>query len=176
MLGGILAFLSGRGSFCAHGRKVVRAGGAWEGGGEGRAGRRKGVWIGAQVQQFGVSDVLTNDPGTEKRKSKEKMNWITALAWMHLIFAVESNGLMGCGAGWPARGGQSTEEMGGARDGQFSGWGTIFGLLWDGGFGAWKGSAHNLLYLWTLIMFHAKTRLVAWEFTWIQGKAKWDKQ
>lgn len=52
---------------------MIRARGAWEGGGGG-AGRGRGVSVATQVQQFGVSDGFTNDPGTEQRKPKEKMN------------------------------------------------------------------------------------------------------
>lgn len=57
-----------------HGKKAVGAQGAWEDGGEGGLARGRSVSLAAQVQQFGVSDGLTNDPGTEQRKPKEKMN------------------------------------------------------------------------------------------------------
>ena len=51
------------------GNKVIRALclGGW--------GREEGaISIVTQVQQFGVSDGLTNDPGTEQRKPREKIN------------------------------------------------------------------------------------------------------
>lgn len=34
----------------------------------------RGVAVEGQVQQFGVRDGLTNDPGTQQRKPKEKIN------------------------------------------------------------------------------------------------------
>lgn len=38
-------------------------------------GREEGaISIVTQVQQFGVGDGLTNDPGTEQRKPREKIN------------------------------------------------------------------------------------------------------
>jgi hypothetical protein len=57
------------------GKRAMGTRGAWEDGGEGGlASRGRGVSIAAQVQLFGVSDGFTNDPGTEQRKPKEKMN------------------------------------------------------------------------------------------------------
>ena len=53
------------------GKKVIRA----RVPGRIETGREEGgVSIESQVQQFGVSDGLTNDPGTEQRKPKEKIN------------------------------------------------------------------------------------------------------
>lgn len=74
------------------GNKVIRAPclGGWAGGREEGA-----LSIAAQVQQFGVSDGLTNDPGVEQRKPKEKINCITATVCVHFIFAMELKWIAG---------------------------------------------------------------------------------
>ena len=59
-------------------------------------GREEGASsIAAQVQQSGVSDGLTNDPGAEQRKPKEEINWITATVCVRSISAVELKRIAG---------------------------------------------------------------------------------
>lgn len=178
MLGGILAFLPRRGKLLCMGKRW------WGHGVPGRMEAREGCRAGGQrkgcfYRRTGATVWSDWWPykwpwhRAEETQGEDEVNYSSSVDAFDFS-AVEPNGLWGWLTSWGKV--RILRKLGGAGDEQFSGWGTILRLRWDGVCGVWKGSGHNLLYLWTLIMFHAKTRPISREFTWTQGQAKWDKQ